>query len=121
MLVKRKTLGLNCLRDINDILNGSGDLGDGIYKILNSKSDNIPVSYKLDNFNIEFVEIPNYKFLLELREKQAYEVVRKNRFARNREERLNNTYGRISILILLGSLFITLGVIISIIAVSKGI
>ncbi len=120
MLVKRKTLGLNCLRDINDILSSNSDLGEGIYKILSSKSDDIPVGYKIESFNIEFIEIPNYRVLFDLREKQAYEITSKNRLARNREERLNNTYGKVSILILLGSLFITLGVIISIITVSKG-
>lgn len=121
MLVKRKVLGLNCLRDINDILNGDGDLGDGIFKILSSKSDDIPIGYKIDNFNIEFIEIPNYKVLFDLREKQAYEVTSRNKLIRSREERLNNTYGKVSVLILLGSILITLGVIISIITVSKGI
>lgn len=121
MLVKRKTLGLNCLRDVNEIFNSSGDLGDAIYKILTSKSDNIPINYKLENFSIEFIEIPNYKVLFSLREAQAFEVANKNRIARNREERLSNTYGKVSILILLGSILITLGVIISIITISKGI
>ena len=51
MMIKRKVFGLNCLRDINEILNSDGDLGDGIFKILSSKSDDIPVGYKIDNFN----------------------------------------------------------------------
>ena len=121
MMIKRKVLGLNCLRDINEILNSDGDLGDGIFKILSSKSDDIPVGYKIDSFNIEFIEIPNYKVLFDLREKQIYEVTSKNRLIKKQEERLSNAYGKVTFLVLLGSLLITLGVIISIITVSKGI
>ncbi len=121
LMVKRKTLGLNSLRDVDYIFNSVSDLGDCIYKILNSRFDDIVVDYKLENFNIEFIEIPNYKFLFDVRESQAFEITSKNRIARIREERLNNTYGRVSLLILLGSLFITLGVIISIIAIIRGV
>ena len=121
MMIKRKVLGLNCLRDINEILNSDCDLGDGIFKILSSKSDDIPVGYKIDSFNIEFIEIPNYKVLFDLREKQIYEITSKNRLIKKHEERLSNTYGKVTFLVLLGSLLITLGVIISIITVSKGI
>ena len=121
MLVKRSVLGLNCLRDINDILSNNNDLGDGIFKILNSKSNNIPVSCALRSSDIKFIEIPNYRSMYELREKQAYEIMARNRLERKRSERLSNTYGKVSVLVLLGSLFITLGVILSIISVIRGI
>lgn len=121
MLVKRSVLGLNCLRDINDILSNNNDLGDGIFKILNSKSNNIPVSCALRSSDIKFIEIPNYRSMYELREKQAYEIMARNRLERKSSERLSNTYGKVSVLVLLGSLFITLGVILSIISVIRGI
>ena len=115
LLVKRKSLGLNCLRDIEDIMNSDGDLGELLLKIINSKSDSIPVSYKLNPTDVSFIEIPNYKFLFLLRDRQANEAGSRKNF-----EKLNNAYGKVSVLILLGSLLITLGVILTIVTIGKG-
>lgn len=120
MLVKREKVGYHYLEDIDDILEGDNDLGEGILRIIHSKFNHILVDFKLESSDISFIEIPNYKVLFALREKQAYEVVTKNRMVRANNERLNNTYGKVSVLILLGSLLITLGVIMTIITISKG-
>lgn len=119
MLIKRKILGLNCLNCINDILNSDSDLGEGIWKILSSKSDNIPIGHKIEANDLEFIEVPNYKVIFALREKQAYET-KNMKILESNKERINNAYGKASILVLLGSLFITMGVILSIIKIIGG-
>lgn len=121
MLVKRKTLGLNALRDINDILNSDSSLGEAIFKIFSSRSNNIPVSKRIESLDIKFIEIPNYKVLFALRNSQSIDSVTRNIVIRGNVERLNNAYGKVSILILLGSLFIALGVILTIITISMGV
>lgn len=120
MLVKREKAGYNYLEDIDDILNSNSDLGEGILRIISSRFNSIVVDYPLTVSDISFIEIPNYKYLFALREKQAYEVTIKNKTTKADNERLKNAYGKVSVLILLGSLFITLGVILTIITLSKG-
>lgn len=118
MLVKREKVGYDYLDDIDDILSSNNDLGEGILRIISSKSNHILIDFKLEASDILFVEIPNYKALFTLREKQANDVAIKNKTVNH--ERLSNVYGKVSILILLGSLLITLGVIMTIITISKG-
>ncbi len=120
LLVKREKLGCHQLKDIDDILRSSSDLGEGILRIIGSKCNDIVTDSKLESSDISFIEIPNYKVLFLLREKQAYEIVSKNRIIKDNNERLSNAYGKVSALILLGSLLITLGVILTIITISKG-
>ncbi len=120
LLVKREKLGYNYLIDIDTILNGTSDLGEGILKITGSKCRDIVVDSKLESSDISFIEIPNYKMLFSLREKQAYEDISKSQIIKNNNERLSNTYGKVSVLILLGSLLITLGVIFTIITIISG-
>lgn len=120
MLVKREKVGYHYLDDIDDILESDNDLGEGILRIINSKFNDILVDFKLESSDISFIEIPNYKVLFALREKQVYDVVTRNRMVKVDNERLSNTYGKVSVLILLGSLLITLGVIMTIIMISKG-
>lgn len=114
LMIKREVLGCNFLKDIDDIKNSTCDLGELLFKIFNSRSNNIVCKEKIEAKDILFVEIPSYNYLLANKERIGFE---KNSSS---IEKLNNAYGSVSILILLGSLFIALGVIFTIITIGKG-
>ncbi len=115
LFIKRSLLGVNYLSDIDRIINSDEDLGQAIFKIMTSKSDDIPVDFYIDSKDIGFIEIPNYKIMFSLRNEQA------SYNNKNNMELLNNAYGQVSVLILVGSLLIALGVILTIVTISWGI
>lgn len=114
MLVKRKKLGYDSKIDINTIKASDDDLGNKIFKIFSSKANEIKSYDRIDSNDISFIEIPNYKMLFELRKKQ----ISNDDFV---DLGYSNIYGKVSFLILIGSLLITLGVIITIISIGRGI
>ena len=118
LLVKRESLGIDYLSNIEKIINESKDcsLDISINKIINNKNNKIKVYKKIENKDIEILELYSYKELY-LKEK---EIINKNSI-QYIDQKYMNAYGKISILILLGSIFITLGVIISIIMLNRGI
>ena len=103
------------MSDIDRIINSDEDLGQAIFKIMTSKSDDIPVDFYIDSKDIGFIEIPNYKIMFSLRNEQA------SYNNKNNMELLSNAYGQVSVLILVGSLLIALGVILTIVTISWGI
>ena len=115
LFIKRNLLGVNYLSDIDRIINSDEDLGQAIFKIMTSKSDDIPVDFYIDSKDIGFIEIPNYKIMFSLRNEQA------SYNNKNNMELLSNAYGQVSVLILVGSLLIALGVILTIVTISWGI
>lgn len=118
ILVKRESIGINYLNNIEKIIKESAecDLDISINKIINNKNNAIKVYKKIESKDIEILELYSYKELY-IKEK---EIVNTNSIEYI-DQKYINAYGKISILILLGSIFITLGVIISIIMLSRGI
>jgi len=118
LLVNRECLGINYLNNIEKIIKESKEcsLDISINKIINNKNNIIKVYKKIENKDIEILELYSYKELY-IKEK---EIVNTNSIEYI-DQKYINAYGKISILILLGSIFITLGVIISIIMLSRGI
>lgn len=118
LMVKRSYLGLNYLDDITKIVYSAreGDLTTAIGKILNARDDDILVTKRIDNSVIKFVEIPNYQALMCLKDEQDRSLVDKSVAL----EKYENAYGMASALAILGSLLVTLGVIITIIMISWG-
>lgn len=115
LLVKRKLFGINKIDSINDLLNSDRDfnLVDNVFKILCSSNDKVMTNQNILRNDIEFIEIPNYKVLFDLEKLKLIEDKKDNDSL--------DTYGKVSILILLGSILITLGVILTIIMISGGI
>ena len=118
ILVKRSSLKMNYLNDITRIILSlrEVDLEVAISKILNPRYDDISIVGRIDSSVIKFIEIPNYQALMDLRGEQL--ALMNKEKAMNKK--LNNAYGMVSVLTILGSLFITIGVIITIIMVSRG-
>lgn len=118
LLLKRSVLGLDFLEDIDKILSNCEnlDLGDAIGKIVGTKNNKISVIQKINSKDLVFVDIPNYKAIIDFKEKEALQEAKNNK----KEEKLSNAYGSASILAIIGSLFITLGVLLTIIMISQG-
>ena len=117
LLVKRKNLGNNYLKDIDKIMSSIDkyNLDDIVSKMICNKFDNVKVKNTIKNTDIEVLELYSYKDIYEYKNKNE----QKNSIKESSDD-IMNTNGKVSILLLLGSLLITLGVIISIIMLEKG-
>lgn len=116
LLVKRESLGINYLGNINTIINEciDLDLGELIGKVINSSNDNIRITKKIDSKNIYYLDIPNYKILFDSQNAEMVKAIQRKK-QKESVEKLSNAYGKVSILVLIGAIFITLGVIITIV------
>ena len=121
LAIKREVLGLNSLKDINEIIAScdSVNLGEAIEKVMASRESQVLVSQKLERDSFFLIQIPNYKVLFQraLQSQKEYDYPT----LKFEKENLANSYGKVSLLFLLGSLLITLGVILTIIMTSGGI
>ena len=105
LLVKRRLFGYDRIDFVEDILNNDRDfvLNDAIFNLLYCNNDRIPIKTRINSRDIEFVLIPNHIYKYSIKKNNAL------------DDELSNAYGKASILALLGSIFITLGVIVTII------
>ena len=119
MLVKRKVLDNNYLKDIDEIISmiDTIDIDSIFKKITSPRYDNVKVYKKIESKDIDMIELFSYK--------DIYINNSNVKNDSNNNEIENSLYinehGKVLILILLGSLLITMGVIISIIIVGKGL
>lgn len=123
LLVKRKYLGNNYLKDIDNIMSliNKNSLDDIVRKIITSRFDNIEIKTKIKSTYIEVIELYSYKDIYERENNNVEENIKiKENIFETSTQNLTNAYGKVSILLLLGSLLITIGVIISIIMLEKG-
>lgn len=123
LLVKRKYLGNNYLKDIDNIMSliNKNSLDDIVRKIITSRFDNIEIKTKIKSTYIEVIELYSYKDIYERENNNVEEDIKiKENIFETSTQNLTNAYGKVSILLLLGSLLITIGVIISIIMLEKG-
>ncbi len=104
LLVKRRLFGYDKIDFVEDILINDKDfvLNDVIFSLLYCNNDRIPIKTRIDSKDIEFVSIPNHIYKYSCKKSDS-------------EDELLDVYGKVSILVLLGSIFITLGVIVTII------
>jgi len=116
LLIKRERLDMNYLKDIGDILANSDatNLGESIGRILNSRNNRIPITSRISDKDLKFIEIPCYRVLFGV---SSLEHIR----SKNVEDASVDIYGKVSFLVLLGSICITLGVILTIIMFSRGV
>ena len=113
MAIKRNLV----LKDSGSLYNSINydlSLSEVIGKIINSKYNDIKYSNKIDSSNIEFIKVPSYNSLKIKKENNNKEVVIKE------ENKISNDLGKVSILLLVGSLLVTLGVIITIVMTMMG-
>ena len=109
LLVKRRLFGYDKIDFVEDILINDKDfvLNDVIFSLLYCNNDRIPIEMRIDSKDIEFVSIPNHIYKYSCKKSDS-------------EDELLDVYGKVSILVLLGSIFITLGVIVTIIMFIRG-
>lgn len=120
LLIKRNVLGADFLKDIDDILeNNIDDFSVLVGRILDSRYSNIKCDKKLEVTDIEFINLYGYKDLIE--EKETIFIDNSDYIDNNMKkenDQFADVYGKVSILLLIGALLITLGVIITIIMLS---
>lgn len=120
LAIKRSSLGLNYLKNIDDILAKASfcDLGNSIGKIFSYCDNEILVTEKISSNDINIISLNNYKELKSIRDVKLNDI--KNRQEAYNSDKIINAYGKVSILMILGSLLITLGVIATIVMFYKG-
>ena len=120
LAIKRSSVGLNYLKNIDDILAKTSfcDLGNSIGKIFSYCDNEILVTEKISSNDINIISLNNYKELKSIRDMRLNDI--KNRQEAYNSDKIINAYGKVSILMILGSLLITLGVIATIVMFYKG-
>lgn len=120
LAIKRSSVGLNYLKNIDDILAKTSfcDLGNSIGKIFSYCDNEILVTEKISSNDINIISLNNYKELKSIRDMKLNDI--KNRQEAYNSDKIINAYGKVSILMILGSLLITLGVIATIVMFYKG-
>lgn len=121
LLVKRNVLSDTHIK-IDDYLNSDEDLYDIVDSILSPKKGIINCTNNIAPEDITIINLDTY---YDDKNKISYEEVYQAEIERMRQEQENkefmDTYGTASILLIAGSLLITLGVIVTIIMIVRGI
>ena len=123
LFVKRKKISDNYLLDINSFFEDSRDSYEIVDRILSPKNSNVISSMILNIEDIKLVQLNDYYEIDENTREITLALdaeLLKLEEEEQKENELDNN-GAASILIILGSLFITLGVIISIIIILMGL
>ena len=116
MLVPRRMID-NEESDYNDYM-GIESVFILVDKMINRRNNKIKFMGYFDVRNVEFIELDYFKVLKTNNKVEVYDKTAEIQFD---EYAFSNDYGKVSILILLGSLFVTLGVIITIVNILGGI
>lgn len=108
MVIKRSLVLNDKLEDYYDIINDTtSDLADLVGKIIDSKFNSISVSEKISADDLEFIKLPSYQDIIS---DDTLTVVEKNIIS---SDKINDNHGKVSFLVILGILLITLGVVFS--------
>ena len=118
LLVRRDLFDLESI-NLEDIINSDLDINEAIDRVLTIKYNSIPCDREIDIndlrvINFELFNREAFKEEIE-EEKKEIEKEKEQVIEKKIKEDFNDTYGMVSPLLLLGSLLISLGVIISII------
>lgn len=112
LLIPRKLIDKEFI-DYKKFVNDNDSLGVAVDKLINRKV-NVQFMGYFEPRNIEFVELDYFKVLKQsTKVDKVYDKTTEIKFD---EYAFSNAYGKVSILLLLGSLFVTLGVIITILS-----
>jgi hypothetical protein len=112
LLIPRKLIDKEFI-DYKEFVNDNDSLGVAVDKLINRKV-NVQFTGYFEPRNIEFVELDYFKVLKQsTKVDKVYDKTTEIKFD---EYAFSNAYGKVSILLLLGSLFVTLGVIITILS-----
>lgn len=121
VLIPRKLVA-GSIFNISDIVDNISELsvGDIFNKVLSS-NNNFSYTDFIDRDNIIFVDLPGYEGLVHDNSKEVKNAEKedKSSFEVGSVD-ISDVSGKVSVLLLLGAIFITLGVIITMIMVSKG-
>ena len=126
LIVVKRSLISNSNNNIEEYLNDNGDLYDIVDGILSSKNGNVVFDGTIAAQNIEILSLDNY-YDIDVKNISIITVDDNddNLPYKNRNEYLNkeflDAYGNVYIFLIIGSIFISLGVIITIIMVIRGI
>ena len=101
-----------------EFLKDESDIYEIVDRMLNSKNNNISYSNKIDSTDINIVVLDTY-YDSDLKKEEKEEEEYNNKESEVTSDYLNK-YGSVSYLLLIGSLFITLGVILTIFKVIGG-
>lgn len=120
MLVRRKCINSNSNINLDEYIKDDSDLDEVIDRLLSSKCGSVPCSKKIAKEDITIVNLDGYYE----KEDSIVEVSYEDEYYKYKEEDVSNefmnVYGKASVFIILGSLFISLGVIISIFMIVRG-
>lgn len=112
LLVKRKSIGKNDF-SLNEYFDDDTDIYEMVDRLLNSKSNNISYDENISKEDISILVLDNYY-------DKEEEKVENDENESNVNIEFINKYGSVSYLLLFGSLFITLGVIFTLVKVIGG-
>ena len=120
LLVKRRLVYNDENIKLSDYLDSDSDVCEIVDRLLSSKRNNVYYDEPIDSSDIKFVTFEPYYDVKKLESEDLEKELEKHQKNQINIEFLDK-YGNVSLLLLVGSLFITLGVIISIFMVIRGI
>ncbi len=120
MLVKRRVISSYSNISLEDYLDDDSDLDEVIDRLLTSKCGSVVCNKKIAKEDFSIINLDNYY----TEDDSIVEISYEDEYYKYKEEDVSNeflnVYGKASIFIILGSLFISLGVIISIFMIVRG-
>ena len=119
LLVKRKSIAHHSL-SLDDYLKDDGDIFEVVDRLLSSKFHHVPFSKELSLNDFQIIQLnPYYE-----KKEEIPVITPEEEFYQYKEKEVNqeflDVYGNASIFLLLGSLLITCGVLITIFMIMKG-
>lgn len=122
MLVKRRCINSNSNINLDEYIDDDSDLDEVVDRLLSSKCGSVPCDEKISQDDFILIELDGY---YDKEEDNIVEVSYEDEYYKYKEADVSNefmnVYGKASVFIILGSLFISLGVIVSIFMVIRGI
>lgn len=116
LIVKRKLIDDNIKSNVLDFIDKDYDLYETIDRIFSSKYSNVVLDKMINSNDLEIISLDNFYKCVSVNK----DPISKNVYISNIKGDKLNAYGRASIIIVLGSMMITFGVIITIISILRG-
>lgn len=126
LLVKRRLILRHENIKLEDYLNDQNDVYEIVDRILSPKRNNVSYNDVLDYnqfivLSLNNIEKKKVKTVVDIKREEVEEITEEyNREIINRNKDFLDAYGKASIFLILGSLFITIGVIITVILIVRG-
>lgn len=117
---KRKLVNNYNPTELSDFINDEANIFEVVDRLLSPKHNNILFTRKLDSKDFQIVVLDDYYEPEEVEEKNDIEEELNRYRERESNKEFINKYGNASVFLILGSLLISLGVIITIIMVLRG-